>query len=208
MMISVIPIKYEDAIPMIKRVHYAKRKCHISHSFGAYNDKKLIGIITYGIPASHSLCKGICGDIYSKNVLELNRLCCESKQNLASIIISQSLKMLPKPSIIVSYADTGKFHIGYVYQSTNFIYTGLTDSGRKTPRSDRISDEKKHGRHQKDINTPLKYRSPKHRYIYFVATSLQRKRLIKNLKYPILSYPKGDSKKYMVENIEYQQLLF
>ena len=45
---------------------------------------------------------------------------------LESYIFIFTLLLLPKPTIVVSYADTGQGHVGYVYQSTNFIYTGLS----------------------------------------------------------------------------------
>jgi hypothetical protein len=34
--------------------------------------------------------------------------------------------MLPKPTIVVSYADTAMGHIGYIYQASNFLFTGTT----------------------------------------------------------------------------------
>ena len=34
--------------------------------------------------------------------------------------------MITKPKVIVSYADTSLGHHGYIYQATNWIYTGLS----------------------------------------------------------------------------------
>ena len=39
-------------------------------------------------------------------------------------------------------------------------------------------------------------RDRKHRYIFFTGSRLQKKRLMKLLKYKISTYPKGESKKY------------
>ena len=39
--------------------------------------------------------------------------------------VSKCLKLLPRPMIIVSYSDTRQGHNGYIYQATNWIYTGL-----------------------------------------------------------------------------------
>ena len=107
--------------------HYAKRKCSVSYAFGLYRNNELEGICTFGSPASRSLCIGVCGIENAENVLELNRLCINSNndKNCASFLVSQSLKKI-KNKIIVSYADTMMNHIGYVYQATNFIYTGAT----------------------------------------------------------------------------------
>ena len=41
-------------------------------------------------------------------------------------LVGRSLRLLPKPSVVVSYADTAQGHVGYVYQAANFIYTGLS----------------------------------------------------------------------------------
>jgi hypothetical protein len=60
-------------------------------------------------------------------VLELNRLVLKyNKKNEASMLVGKSIKLLPKPKIIISYADISQNHIGYIYQATNFIYTGLS----------------------------------------------------------------------------------
>lgn len=108
-------IKSYEAAPWLLEKHYAKRIPPISFAFGAYEDGCLIGVVTYGVPASASLRAGICGAIWKQSVIELNRLVCKNSQNIASQLVGRSLQMLPKPSIVVSYADTEQGHIGYVY---------------------------------------------------------------------------------------------
>src|SRR3990167_6945185 len=112
---------------LIKR-HYAHRLPSISFAFGLIYGHEPIGVCTFGVPASPSLCKGICGEGYRSLVLEFNRLIVEdgSPPNSASYLIGNSIKLLPSPRILVSYADTGQGHIGYIYQATNWLYTGLT----------------------------------------------------------------------------------
>ncbi|MFK5284448.1 hypothetical protein ACI3PL_33190, partial [Lacticaseibacillus paracasei] len=73
-----MPIKPSEAMPFLLLRHYARRACPISYAFGAYLDGVLIGVVTYGTPASSSLRAGICGNEWIDKVLELNRLCCES----------------------------------------------------------------------------------------------------------------------------------
>jgi hypothetical protein len=199
---TVQPITYEDVRPWVINRHYAHRMPCVQHAFGLYDGVILVGVATYGIPASPRLCIGLCGYEFKDRVVELNRLCCERTKNAASILVGRSLRMLPKPSIVVSFADTGQHHIGYVYQATNFIYTGLTDAGRKTPRADRIKNSGKHGRHQGrshgvvDKTIKLIYRSPKHRYVYFVGSKKQKKKMLNMLAYDVLPYPKGETKRY------------
>ena len=118
------------------KLHYAKRMPSISHAFGLYDNKELTGVVTYGSPASPSLCIGVCGPECKDMVIELNRLCLlNNKKNEASYLVSNSLKLLPRPMIVVSYADTSMKHTGYVYQACNFIYTGKTAARTDVDRS-------------------------------------------------------------------------
>lgn len=208
--IAVKPIKPSETYDWLLKKHYARRICPISYAFGAYFGDDLVGIITYGVPASSTLRAGICGHEYSSYVIELNRLCCNSQKNLASILISRSIKMLPKPSIIVSFADTEQGHIGYVYQATNFIYTGLsakrTDwkiSGLEHLHGATISDmsrgKENRAQYLRDTYGDrfyLKDRSRKHRYIYLYGSKKQVSDMRAMLRYPSIDYPKGESSRY------------
>jgi hypothetical protein len=173
--------------------HYAKRLCSISYSFGLFNNEILIGILTIGKPASNQLCIGVCGVEYSKYVYELNRLCVNDnlEKNVLSYFVSQSLKQINTDMILVSYADTKMNHNGYIYQATNWIYTGATKE-----RTDIGFEDNKHSRHyDKNIDYSIrKNRSSKHRYIYFLGKL--KKQFIKKLKYKQEPYPKGKNKKY------------
>ena len=127
LLVQVIQIQPKETYQWLLEKHYAKRIPQIMHAFGLYVDGVLKGVVTYGIPASPALCMGICGKEYSDKVLELNRLCLmENNKNESSFLVSHSIQLLPKPTIVVSYADTSQGHVGYVYQATNFLYTGLS----------------------------------------------------------------------------------
>jgi hypothetical protein len=173
--------------------HYAKRLCSISYSFGLFDGNLLAGILTIGKPASNQLCIGVCGIEYSKYVYELNRLCINDnlEKNVLSYFVSQSLKLIKESMILVSYADTKMNHNGYIYQATNWIYTGATKE-----RTDIGFEDGKHSRHyDKNIDYSIrKHRSSKHRYIYFLGK--QKKEFNKNLKYKKEPFPKGENKKY------------
>jgi|TARA_R110002124_G_scaffold71486_1_gene191555 hypothetical protein len=199
-------IKYHECEEWLLKIHYAKRLPPITYSFGLYDNDILEGIVTYGSPPSPSLCIGICGEDYRNSVLELNRLCLlNNKKNQASFLVGNSLKLLPKPSIIVSYADTKMNHHGYIYQATNFIYTGLS-----IKQSDWVLiNSNKHGKTiseqytlEERKNNPDKFkivqRSRKHRYIYFLGDKKQKKEMLGKLNYNIEPYPKGDNKNYEV----------
>ena len=183
----------------------------------------MIGVVTYGTPLSSTLRDGVCGKEWSSNVLELNRLCCDNKKNVASMLVGRSLNMLPKPSIIVSYADQGQGHVGYVYQATNFIYTGLSAKfkdpmvkGMEHKHHTTVGDEgrghasrveylrEKYG----SDNVYYVERARKHRYIFLVGSKTDRWKMRKSMKYKEEDYPKGESKNYDVSSVQTQSVLF
>jgi hypothetical protein len=216
---KVLPIKNEETYPWLLQKHYAKRIPQIMFAFGLYEESQLVGVVTYGIPASPALCMGICGKEYSDKVLELNRVCLlNNDKNQASFLVANSIKLLPKPSIVVSYADTGKGHIGYVYQATNFLYTGLsanrvdwTVKGLEHKHSKTLSDGMTLESIKEKYGDDFYYseRSRKHRYIYFHGNKTQKKKMTGLLKYQIEPYPKGNSQKYdSGSTVETQGLLF
>ncbi len=180
--------------------HYAKRIPSISYAFGLFEGEILQGVLTIGKPPSPALCVGVCGEHNSKYVYELNRLCVNDnlKKNVLSYFVSQALKKLSN-IILVSYADTSQNHNGYIYQATNWIYTGL--SAKRTERYD-IDNPNRHSKsvtENKNINyqdLAVRERPQKHRYIFFIASKKQKKRWNRELNYPICDYPKGQNKNY------------
>ena len=155
--------------------------------------------------ASNSLCKGICGEEYSKKVYELNRLVINEgfERNTLSWFVGQVLKSLKQEDLIlVSYADTGMNHCGYIYQATNWIYTGATRES-----TDKYVPLGKHSRHYTDNNKHLRvFRTSKHRYIYFTGKS--RKKLLKKLNYKIENtYPKIQYSRYQLGSIQKRKII-
>ena len=74
-------ISYQCAVDFLLPRHYSGRKPQIKWAFGWYSDDdELLAVCTFGKPASNSLCCGLCGKEYSKNVYELNRLCREDRK--------------------------------------------------------------------------------------------------------------------------------
>lgn len=202
---KVLPINTFEAEPWLLKKHYAKRMCSISFAFGLYDYENLVGVVTYGMPASPNLCMGVCGIKNKDRVLELNRLCLnDGVKNGASFLVSKSLQMLPKPTIVVSYADTAMGHVGYIYQASNFLFTGTTKE-----RTDMAGEDGKHSRHSLGNSELRVNRSAKHRYVYFVGNKSQKNNLLKQLNYEVLPYPKGDTQRYdSGTTVKTQQLLF
>jgi hypothetical protein len=193
-------IDRDTARLFVERIHYSRLlPNNVVYQFGLYEDRKLIGVVTYGIPASPPLCVGLAGEENRDRVLELNRLAIEegyNGNNRASFLVSHSLKMLPNYTFVVSYADTGWTHVGYIYQATNFLYTGLSAKRLDTYSNGKHSRQYKKGTSETRHQT----RNPKHRYVYLVGTKSQRKKMRQQLRYPVMPYPKGDEIRYDTRN--------
>lgn len=199
--LSVKRICYSETKNFILNIHYARRMPCVQYAFGLFDGSYPfpVGIVTYGQPASPALCKGVAGEENRKNVIELNRLVLYPEYNggnYASFLVGQSLKLLPHGTFVVSYADWGGWHhVGYVYQATNWLYTGLTK-----PRTD-IYSESGHGRHYSHDEHRRQYRTAKHRYVYLVGDKREVKIMRSQLKYTVFDkYPKGDSEHYDLRN--------
>ena len=183
---SVREVDLDETKQFIFKIHYAKRMPVVSHAYGLIHNGSLVGIVTYCIPANQHLCRGVCGDEKKDIVIELSRLCLlNNKPNEASMLVARSLKMLPRPRVVVSYADTEQGHLGIVYQACNFLFTGSTKE-----RTDIASADGKHSRHSLGDLTKRQKRSSKHRYIYFVGNKNEVRDLRKRLNYPPQPFPR------------------
>lgn len=192
-------INHNEALEFIMTRHYAGRKPQITKAFGWFLNDALVAVCSFGKPATPRLCEGICGKKFSKHVYELNRLVrINELSEPLSQFVSGCLRLLKKENwIIVSYADSGMSHHGYIYQACNFIYTGCTKQ-----RTDKWVNGK-HARHAVDDSNGIRQiRTSKHRYIYFCTSDKKlRKEWLENLQYGIRPYPKGDNENYILGTI-------
>ena len=204
--------------------HYAKRLCSVSYAYGLYIGGEIKGVVTYGMSPSATLAESIAGEDYKKIVYELNRLITvdDLPKNVLSQFVTQSFKLLPKPLIIVSFADPNSGHHGYIYQATNFIYTGVSSNSTQFEYPDGTEFHFKNFRHKKHSSTfqkelgktkdeitnqdiiefyDLKKKNieGKHRYIYIIGSKTQKKQILRNFKLQMLAYPKGENNNYEVE---------
>ena len=190
--------------------HYAKRIPPIEHSFGLFDNEGLTqGIITFGTPVSSTL-RDLWDNKYK--LMELNRLVVNEglPKNTLSFFVSKSLSLLPKPLVIVSYADTSKNHHGYIYQATNWFYTGLSAKfndyyvkGMEHLHNGTIMDMSRGQENRVDWlrkkfgdKLIMIERPRKHRYFMFIGNKKDSKIMKEMLPYQLEPYPKGDNLRY------------
>lgn len=112
-----------------RHFHYSQSVPAVQYAYNVYNDQdEWCGCILYGGGANNNLAKS-----FGKNageVLELERVALNGKQEQTSKAVAMSLKQLhrdnPIVQMVVSYSDHRQKHLGTIYQATNWIYLGLT----------------------------------------------------------------------------------
>ena len=203
---EVHPISASEATSIVVKNHYLHRRGPASYCFGLFDEMgALVGVITYGTPASRSLCVGLAGHDEADRVVELTRLWIAdiTPKNAESFLIGRSLKMLPpEKDLVVSFAEIQAGHVGTVYQATNWIYTGLSDRHVEWRLDGEPSG--KHGRHlfdefggvegaKKALGDRLQRheRPRKHRYVMVRGSRRRRRELLEKLRYPVQPYPVG-----------------
>jgi len=184
--------------------------CPISYAYGLFNKNgEIMGVCVFGGSANRNNNK--MGDF---DIIELNRLCVNDglEVNILSFFVASCLKLLPPPLIVISYADPNVGHHGYIYQATNWMYLGQgqrMDGGWDSGVTLFEKDGKQYhaktvssliGGASKDIAekngfTRL-FLKPKHKYCYFIGNKSQKKKMMQQLKYKIMPYPKGDNMRY------------
>ena len=181
----------------------------IEYAFGLFDSDKMQGIVTYGTPVSSTL-RNLWDNKYK--LMELNRLVINEglEKNALSFLVGQSFKLLPKPLVLVSYADTSKNHHGYIYQATNWIYTGLSAvfkdyyvKGMEHLHNGTVMDLSRGKENRVEWlrekfgdNLIMIDRPRKHRYFYFIGNKIELKDMRKMLPYKIEPYPKGNNIRY------------
>ncbi len=217
---TVKSIKPEITYDWLLFKHYAHRLPQIQHAFGLYENEILEGVCTFGFPPTPFW------EILFPNInyLELNRLVINDnhEKNALSYFVSQCLKKLQGNFVLISYADPNRGHNGYIYQATNWIYTG---EGRVNEKDERgvnrylFKNKEYHERHIKETMQGLGFKlsknlikndnwvanggeilrqERKHRYIYIIGDK-DFKAIIKikiENHFNIKPYPKGNNKRY------------
>ncbi len=169
-------VTHREYRPWLINAHYAHRVPAIEHAFGLFISKQI------------------------SKVLELNRLVVKDglPKNSLSWFVSRCMWQLPQPSFLLSYADAAHGHVGYIYQATNWIYTGMSE-GKRVYLKDGKEFHRKSvyelgfgSKEQAESNGFTYITGPgKHRYFYMLGTKSQVKRLKRAFPYKPQPYPKG-----------------
>ena len=188
--------------------HYAHTIPAVIHSFGLFINGDLEGVCCYGSPACPSN-----NSLGKFKQIELVRLVVNEGllKNTLSHFVSSTFKLLPKPLSLISYADNNMGHHGYIYQSTNWLYTGLGEAvsnwvdDNGNPVHNRTMSEKAKeypNLSAVEVAHKLGYQkvigSSKYRYYYFIGNKRDKRKWLYELtsKYNILPYPKGENRRY------------
>ncbi len=189
-LLAVLPIGKPQAARIVTESHYLHRRPPMSHAFGLRRGPDLVGVVTFGTPASRQTQLSV-APTAPNLVTELNRLwVAESEpRNTESWFVARALALLD-PHIVVSYADTAHGHVGFIYRALNFRYAGWSDMERKSPRFDY---ETISGGHSRDAyrtgHTGRRIpRAPKVRYWTTTGTKRDRKRLDSLVAWPSLDW--------------------
>ena len=193
------PIQNHETKTWLLNKHYAKRMPSISYAFGLYDDEWLVGVCTFGFPPNYNYNEGKCVfNNYKCLTLELNRLVVNDglPKNSLSQFVSKSLKFLPKPSCVVSYADPNNGHHGYIYQATNWLYTGVSTPKHKYILEDGTEFDIRRGLDTKaKVVDKIKIDST-HRYLFLNGCKSDVRKMKKDLKFDLHKYPKGQNTNY------------
>lgn len=184
-----------------------------SHSFFEGAHEKLIGCLVYGHPVSNATVTSIFQTIELElsAILELTRLVILDGygKNIESYFIGQSFRWLrehdPAVKVLISYADPEQGHTGLIYRATNWLYQGC-GAGKLMPDFSIKLHNGGDWIHSRTVGSMFGSRnleslaakighsfwrkadSSKHRYIYLLANKKEKKKMLNDLKMPILDY--------------------
>ena len=172
---------------------------------GVWEKSAFIGCVLFGRGANKGL--GTPFGLEQTEVCELVRISLKKHLTPVSRIMMLAIKFLSKSNkgikLIVSFADTDQGHHGGIYQATNWIYNGKTQSADeylyKGKKWHGRAFRKSNGSHLKYIDKGLKIvkGSTKHRYLMPLDNEMRD--TIKHLAKP---YPKRVTKANSGDQLE------
>lgn len=211
-------VSKEIALDMVKKYHYSNALPSINkHFLGFYLNNEIVGLVTlgWGTRPLHTIAK-LFPSLKSSDYYEIGRMVMteEMPRNSESQMISQLIKWIkkniPELKVLFTWADGMLGKCGYVYQASNFLYAGnivtdfyLKDGIKIHPRQTRklfAKDENDKRISARPTLEQMKqygiqhYRGKQYRYITFLCSKKEQKRLMKECTVELnLNYPKDDN---------------
>lgn len=179
------------------------------YCYGLFYGERLAAVCCYAKPTARLAFAAIAG-VKAGDVLQLCRGASThwAPKHSGSMLISKSLKMLEhrkRPRLVVAYADPDAGEVGIVYQASNALYLGFTDSrgpGRYIINGRHYHPRSVHrifgsARHEVLVVHDRSYvrvqRTKKHRYVYVLGSDLEKRRIASALSHWAQPYPKRES---------------
>lgn len=215
------------ALDLIFKNHYSKIMPRLTkHILGGYFNGELWGVMTlgWGTRPLHTI-QVIFPSLKTTDYYEIGKLCLveEAPANSESQFISRCLKWAKsnlEVSLIFSWADGILGKPGYVYQASNFQYGGyiwtdlyISDTGEKVhPRTAQGLMNVKQKKTVKIGHRPTKaqllemgwkhYRGKQFRYVYFLGSRGEKKRLLAESPFDWMQpYPKDHDLEWKIQNL-------
>lgn len=195
------PVSTADVAEFSRRYHYTATGGNSTYRWGLWHGVTLLGVVAYNLPTRQT-CESVFGPDHFDKVWHMGRLALaeHAPHNSESRLIAGSLREISKtrPDVwgVLTFAATSAGHIGYVYQATNALYTGvggdatyyLDPEGRRrgTKQGTRVTKAEAVRRGWTAVKD-----SPKHRYLYVLGSRTQRRKRMELLRLPVLPYPKA-----------------
>jgi hypothetical protein len=190
-----------DVREFCRRWHYTHTGGSTMWNYGIWDGMTLLGCVSYNLPTMRA-CGCVFGPDRWREVAHMGRLVCadEAPRNTESRLIAGSLRLLkddkPELRAILTYAAMDAGHVGYVYQATNALYTGLggystyfidpSGNRRGTFLSGMVTSAR-----AANLGWTKKAGMAKHRYVYLLGTRTERRQARADLLLPVLPYPKA-----------------
>jgi len=203
---QVLEISQSEARKFITQYEWLGNAGASRYCYGLMYKSELAAVVCYARPTAGAAFASMIG-ICPSGVFQLCRGASThwAPKYAASMLIARSMKMLEArkdAKLVVAYADPAAGEIGVVYQASNALYLGLSDS--RGPGAYVIAGTRYHprsvhrlfgcARHNVLIEVDRNYqriqRTKKHRYVYVLGCEMERRRFIKRLTPRIRPYPK------------------
>ena len=125
----------DTALDMIQKYHYYNSLPGLNKYFlGVYLDGSLVGVVTlgYGTRPLHTI-QALFKDAKTEDYLEIGRMCMtdEMPKNSESQMLRAVVKWIKANTdikVLFTWADGMLGKCGYVYQASNFMYVGKSES--------------------------------------------------------------------------------